>query len=87
MGAPVTPHASVAVDPGFMPFGALLALDGDLPAYPGPGTERFTGFILAQDTGCMRGNHFDLYLGPGAKAAHQAGLMKGTAKAYVLMLR
>ena len=35
----------------------------------------------------MRGNHFDLYLGPGEKAAHQAGLMKGTAKAYVLLPR
>lgn len=88
MGVPVTPHASVAVDPGFMPYGSLLAVDGDLPGYPpgtGPGVERFTGFVMAQDTGCMRGNHFDLYLGPGEKAAHQAGLMKGTAKAYVLV--
>ncbi len=87
MGVPVTPHASVAVDPGFVPYGTLLAVDGDLPGFPGPAPERFTGFVMAQDTGCMRGNHFDLYLGPGAKAAHQAGLMKGTAKAYVLMLR
>ncbi|KHK03647.1 MltA domain-containing protein [Desulfovibrio sp. TomC] len=88
MGVPVTPHASVAVDPGFVPYGTLLAVDGDLPGYPpgtGPGVERFTGFVMAQDTGCMRGNHFDLYLGPGEKAAHQAGLMKGTAKAYVLL--
>lgn len=88
MGVPVTPHASVAVDPGFVPYGLLMAVDGDLPGYPpgtGPGVERFTGFIMAQDTGCMRGNHFDLYLGPGEKAAHQAGLMKGTAKAYILM--
>ncbi|MFP5257433.1 MAG: MltA domain-containing protein [Acidobacteriota bacterium] len=87
MGVPVTPHASVAVDPGFVPYGLLLAVDGDLPGYPpgtGPGVERFTGFVMAQDTGCMRGNHFDLYLGPGEKAAHQAGLMKGTAKAYIL---
>ncbi len=87
MGTPVTPHASVAVDPGFVPYGTLLAVDGDLPGFPGPAPERFTGFVMAQDTGCMRGNHFDLYLGPGDKAAHQAGLMKGTAKAYVLMLR
>lgn len=88
MGVPVTPHASVAVDPGFVPYGLLLAVDGDLPGYPpgtGPGVERFTGFVMAQDTGCMRGNHFDLYLGPGEKAAHQAGLMKGTAKAYILV--
>ena len=88
MGVPVTPHASVAVDPGFVPYGLLMALDGDLPGYPpgtGPGVERFTGFIMAQDTGCMRENHFDLYLGPGEKAAHQAGLMKGTAKAYIRM--
>ncbi len=87
MGVPVTPRASVAVDPGFVPYGTLMVVDGDLPGYPGPAPERFTGFVMAQDTGCMRGNHFDLYLGPGDKAAHQAGLMKGTARAYVLMPR
>ena len=88
MGTPVTPHCSVAVDPGFVPYGTLMALDGDLPGYgAGPALERFTGFIMAQDTGNMRGNHFDLYLGPGAKSAHQAGLMKGTAKAYFLVPR
>lgn len=87
MGVPVTPHASIAVDPGFVPYGSLLVVDGDLPGFPGPAPERFTGFVMAQDTGCMRGNHFDLYLGPGEKAAHQAGLMKGTAKAYILMPR
>lgn len=87
MGVPVTPHCSVAVDPGFVPYGTLLVVDGDLPGFPGPSPERFTGFVMAQDTGCMRGNHFDLYLGPGEKAAHQAGLMKGTARAYILMPR
>lgn len=87
MGVPVTPHCSVAVDPGFVPYGTLLVVDGDLPGFASPAPERFTGFIMAQDTGCMRGNHFDLYLGPGEKAAHQAGLMKGTAKAYVLVPR
>ncbi|EFL52857.1 MltA domain protein [Solidesulfovibrio fructosivorans JJ]] len=87
MGVPVTPHASVAVDPGFVPYGALMVLDADLPGYPGPASERFTGFVMAQDTGCMRGNHFDLYLGPGDKAAHQAGLMKGTGQAYILVPR
>ncbi len=87
MGVPVTPHASVAVDPGFVPYGSLMVVDGDLPGFGSPLPERFTGFVMAQDTGCMRGNHFDLYLGPGEKAAHQAGLMKGTAKAYILVPR
>ena len=87
MGVPVTPHCSVAVDPGFVPYGSLLVVDGDLPGFGTPSPERFTGFVMAQDTGCMRGNHFDLYLGPGEKAASQAGLMKGTAKAYILMPR
>jgi membrane-bound lytic murein transglycosylase A len=87
MGAPVTPHCSVAVDREFVPFGTLMVVDGDLPGFGTPTPERFTGFVMAQDTGCMRGNHFDLYLGPGEKAAHQAGLMKGTAKAYILMPR
>jgi membrane-bound lytic murein transglycosylase A len=87
MGVPVTPHCSVAVDPGFMPYGSLLVVDGDLPGFGTPTPERFTGFVMAQDTGCMRGNHFDLYLGPGDKAAHQAGLMKGTALGYILVAR
>jgi membrane-bound lytic murein transglycosylase A len=88
MGVPVTPHASVAVDPKFVPYGTLMVVDGDLPGFaPGPATERFTGFVMAQDTGCMRDNHFDLYLGPGEKAAHQAGLMKGTARSYILVPR
>ena len=87
MGVPVTPHCSVAVDPGFVPYGTLLVVDGDLPGFGTPTPERFTGFVMAQDTGCMRGNHFDLYLGPGEKAAHQAGLMKGTALGYILVAR
>lgn len=87
MGVPVTPHCSVAVDPGFVPYGSLMVVDGDLPGFTTPAPERFTGFVMAQDTGCMRGNHFDLYLGPGEKAAHQAGLMKGTAKSYILVPR
>ncbi len=87
MGVPVTPRASVAVDPGFVPYGSLMVVDGDLPGFGGPAPERFTGFVMAQDTGCMRGNHFDLYLGPGEKAAYQAGLMKGTARAYILVPR
>lgn len=87
MGVPVTPHCSVAVDPGFVPYGTLMVVDGDLPGFTSPAPERFTGFVMAQDTGCMRGNHFDLYLGPGEKAAHQAGLMKGTAKSYILLPR
>ena len=87
MGVPVTPHCTVAVDPGFVPYGTLLVVDGDLPGFNTPTPERFTGFVMAQDTGCMRGNHFDLYLGPGEKAAHQAGLMKGTALGYILLAR
>jgi len=87
MGVPVTPHCSVAVDPGFVPYGTLMVVDGDLPGFGTPTPERFTGFVMAQDTGCMRGNHFDLYLGPGDKAAYQAGLMKGTARAYILLPR
>lgn len=35
---------------------------------------------MAQDTAACATTHFDLYLGPGEKAAHQAGLMKGTLR-------
>lgn len=86
MGTKLTPWVSCAVDPSFFPYGTLLAADARLPL-PGGGTERFTGLLLAQDTGAMRGSHVDLFCGSGQKAEFQSGYMKDTATLYVLMAR
>jgi len=88
MGVVLTPYVSAATDPSFLPYGALLAVDAMLPGFPeGSAPERFTGLLLAQDTGCMKGHHVDLFCGAGHKAAFQAGHMKDTAAIRVLVAR
>jgi membrane-bound lytic murein transglycosylase A len=88
MGTVLTPYVSAATDPSVLPYGTLLAVDGPLPGFPeGNPPERFTGLLLAQDTGCMQGHHVDLFCGAGERAAFQAGHMKGTAAVRVLVAR
>jgi membrane-bound lytic murein transglycosylase A len=88
MGVVLTPYVSAATDPSFLPYGALLAVDAIVPGFPeGSAPERFTGLLLAQDTGCMKGHHVDLFCGAGHKAAFQAGHMKDTAAIRVLVAR
>ncbi|THB70623.1 MAG: transglycosylase [Desulfovibrio sp.] len=82
--AELTPRVSVAVDPEYIPYASLLALDAILPGHQGP-DERHFGLALAQDTGCMAGNHVDLFCGSDERAAYQAGLMKGSANLYFLV--
>ncbi len=86
LGAPFVPLAGAAVDPSFVPMGAVLAFDAALPD-PDGGTERVAGLALAQDAGTMRGNHLDLFCGQGEEAAYRAGRMIGQANAYVLVAK
>jgi membrane-bound lytic murein transglycosylase A len=79
LGLPVTPRATVAADPRFVPLGApvLLSLDR---------TEA-NGLWVAQDTGgAIKGaNRFDTFWGAGEEAARIAGGMSGRGTAYVLL--
>jgi len=79
LGLPVTPRATVAADPKFVPLGApvLLTLDR---------TEA-NGLWVAQDTGgAIKGaNRFDTFWGAGDEAARIAGGMSGRGTAYVLL--
>jgi len=82
LGLPVTPRASVAADPRFVPLGApVLLLDMDNPLA--------TGLWVAQDTGgAIRGaNRFDTFWGAGAEAATIAGGMTGRGRALILLPR
>jgi len=83
MGVALTPGASVATDPAFVPLGAPLFLatrtaDGPLNAA-----------MVAQDTGgAIKGaNRFDLFLGAGANARRIAGGLSAQGRAWLLLPR
>ena len=79
LGVAVTPEATVAADPKYVPLGApvLLSLDRAEP----------NGIWIAQDTGgAIKGaNRFDSFWGAGAKARSVAGGMSARGSALVLL--
>ena len=79
LGLPVTPRATVATDPKFVPLGAPVLLSVDRP--------EANGLWIAQDTGgAIKGaNRFDTFWGAGAEAATIAGGLQARGKAYVLL--
>lgn len=79
LGVPVTPRASVAADPKFVPLGAPVVLAGDRP--------EANGLWIAQDSGgAIKGsNRFDTFWGAGDEAARIAGGMSARGTAYLLL--
>ncbi|WP_431867933.1 murein transglycosylase A [Allosphingosinicella sp.] len=79
MGHPVTPRATIAADPNFVPLGAPVFLAVDKPVA--------SGLWVAQDTGgAIKGaNRFDTFWGAGAEAKRIAGGMQANGDAYVLL--
>jgi membrane-bound lytic murein transglycosylase A len=79
LGHPVTPRASVAADPAFVPLGAPVLLQLDRP--------EAGGLWIAQDTGgAIKGsNRFDTFWGAGEEAALIAGGMQGRGTAWLLL--
>lgn len=80
LNVPVTPRATVAADPNFVPLGAPVLLAGmDAPAAD--------GIWVAQDTGgAIKGaNRFDTFWGAGADAAATAGGMQARGRALLLL--
>lgn len=79
MGVPLTAMGSMAVDPRYHPYGALIWLNVKLPEQAGDYRGREQGVLLAaQDTGkairgALRG---DVYFGSGQIAGSLAGVMK-----------
>ena len=88
MRVPLTGMGSMAVDPHYHPYGALIWLNVKLPMSAGDyrGTEQ--GVLLAaQDTGkairgALRG---DIYFGSGKAAGQLAGVMKHSGDWYLLL--
>jgi len=79
LGRPVTPRATVAADPRFVPLGAPVLLRLDRP--------EASGLWVAQDTGgAIKGaNRFDTFWGAGEEAARIAGGMQGRGSALLLL--
>ena len=79
INVPVTPRATVAADPNFVPLGAPVFLASERPeAY---------GFWIAQDTGgAIKGaNRFDTFWGAGEEATRIAGGMASSGVAMILV--
>ncbi len=81
LGLPVTPRATVATDPKFVPLGAPVILELD--------RREANGLWIAQDTGgAIKGsNRFDTFWGAGEEAARIAGGMTGRGRAWILVPR
>jgi membrane-bound lytic murein transglycosylase A len=80
----LTPHASLAVDPDFIPLGALVWIQADHPTRP---QHSLNQLMVAQDVGGaikgpLRGDYF---WGRGPEAASNAGPMKSPAQFYIFM--
>lgn len=81
-GVPLTPDASIAVDPKFHALGVPMFID----AMSGDG-QPLQRLFIAQDTGgAIRGPaRADIFFGFGAQAETLAGTMKSPGRLYVLL--
>jgi membrane-bound lytic murein transglycosylase A len=83
-GANLTPMGSIAVDPAFHPYGAVVFVDGEYGGAP------FRRLLVAQDTGGairrgpLRG---DVFFGSGPEAGLAAERMNAPARWWTLLPR
>lgn len=81
-GIPLTPMGSIAVDPAYHPYGAIIFVDG---TYEGGAFQRL---LVAQDTGgaIRRGpNRGDVFIGSGPEAGLYAEKMNAPARWWTLL--
>jgi membrane-bound lytic murein transglycosylase A len=80
LNVPVTPRASVAADPNYVPLGAPIYLDK-------ADRREVDGLWVAQDTGgAIKGpNRFDTFWGAGPEAVAIAGGMSASGEALILV--
>ena len=83
LGVPLTAERSVAVDPKYVPLGALIFLSTTEPNNQTP----LKRLMVAQDTGgaIKGGVRTDYFWGAGENAGKQAGAMKQPGKVWVLL--
>ncbi len=92
LAVPVTGGRSIATDKSLMPPGALALLQTQLPI--ANTKQQFeprsaTRFVLDQDTGgaIVGSGRVDIFMGTGAIAGTQAGLVNATGQLYYLLLK
>ena len=80
LGVPVTPQATVAADPNYVPLGAPIYLHR-------ADRQEIHGLWVAQDTGgAIKGpNRFDTFWGAGEQAVALAGGMSASGQALILL--
>ncbi len=81
---PLTPMGSIAVDPAFHPYGAVVFVDGQYDGQP------FRRLLVAQDTGgaIRRGpQRGDVFFGSGPEAGLGAERMNAPARWWTLLPR
>jgi membrane-bound lytic murein transglycosylase A len=89
-GVVLEPWRSIAVDPGFVPLGVPVWIDGQAPSpRRGEPDLRLRRLVMAQDTGgAIRGPlRADLFCGHGEEAAEVAGRLKHPARMWILLPR
>ncbi|MBP9694242.1 MAG: MltA domain-containing protein [Alphaproteobacteria bacterium] len=86
-GVVLTKERSLAIDPAFMPYGALLWLQADSIDHPEEPDLKLRRLVVAQDTGsAIKGKvRGDLFWGNGDRAEHHAGLMKNKGDYFILL--
>jgi membrane-bound lytic murein transglycosylase A len=87
-GVPLTPEASIAVDPRLHALGLPMYLVAELPAMHERESPRlFARLCVAQDTGgAIKGPaRADIFWGFGARAESIAGRLKSGGSLYVLL--
>jgi membrane-bound lytic murein transglycosylase A len=83
-GVPLTPMGSIAVDPAFHPYGAVVFVDAQYDGQP------FRHLFVAQDTGgaIRRGpQRGDVFFGSGPEAGQSAERMNSPARWWTLTPR
>ncbi len=83
-GIPLTPMGSIAVDPAFHPYGAIVFVDGTFDGAP------FRRLMVTQDTGgaIRRGpQRGDVFMGSGPEAGDRAQRMNAPARWWTLLPR
>lgn len=85
LGVEVTPEATVAADPAFVPLGAPLWLETTL--FEGGSYRPLAQLWVAQDTGgAIKGaNRLDLFWGAGARARAVAGSLAAQGTTTLLL--
>jgi membrane-bound lytic murein transglycosylase A len=89
-GVPLTPAASIAVDPAFHALGVPMFVVAQPPAVdPALARNQFARLCVAQDTGgAIKGAlRADIFWGYGARAEAIAGHMKSPGSLYVFLPR